>query len=254
MNIIKAFFISFSIYSQIPMPQFDWKEDDMKYTLCFFPLIGIVIGLVEIAWFILCQKFKVGNLCYSMIASAIPIGITGGFHFDGFMDTMDAKNSYQSQEKKLEILKDAHIGAFSVIKAILYFMVYIGAVSEVKNIKTIAVVAIGFGISRCLSGISVIKFKNAKTQGSLAYFNKSAEKRNVLISLIAQLIFYGFLQCYISLIQGIVVIAMVIVTFVYYYVFSKKVFNGITGDIAGYFVTVVELMILLSAVLMEHIV
>ena len=39
-----------------------------------------------------------------------------GFHVDGFMDTMDALHSYQPRERKLEILKDSHIGAFSVIK------------------------------------------------------------------------------------------------------------------------------------------
>lgn len=34
---------------------------------------------------------------------------------DGFMDTMDAFHSYQDKEKKLAILKDPHIGAFSVL-------------------------------------------------------------------------------------------------------------------------------------------
>ncbi len=28
----------FSMYSGIPMPQFEWKEEDMKYMLCFFSM------------------------------------------------------------------------------------------------------------------------------------------------------------------------------------------------------------------------
>ena len=43
MTLLKALCISFSIYSKIPMPQFEWKEKDMKYTLCFFPIIGFII-------------------------------------------------------------------------------------------------------------------------------------------------------------------------------------------------------------------
>lgn len=34
------------MYSKIPMPQFKWNDDDMKYMLVFFPWIGAVIGLL----------------------------------------------------------------------------------------------------------------------------------------------------------------------------------------------------------------
>ena len=115
MKLLKALVISFSMYSGIPMPQFEWKEEDMKYMLCFFPWIGAVIGLGIVLWSMLCKQAELGMLCYTMGGAAIPLLITGGFHVDGFMDTMDAFHSYQPKEKKLEILKDSHIGAFSVI-------------------------------------------------------------------------------------------------------------------------------------------
>ena len=35
------------MYSRIPMPRMDWTEERMRYALCFFPLIGAVIGAVE---------------------------------------------------------------------------------------------------------------------------------------------------------------------------------------------------------------
>ncbi len=38
MQVIKSFFIAVSIYSKIPVPQFEWKEDDMKYVFLFFPM------------------------------------------------------------------------------------------------------------------------------------------------------------------------------------------------------------------------
>ena len=30
MRIVKAMIIAFSMYSKIPMPQFQWKDEDMK--------------------------------------------------------------------------------------------------------------------------------------------------------------------------------------------------------------------------------
>ena len=38
MKLLKAMAIAFSIYSKIPVPQFEWKEEDMEYMMCFFPV------------------------------------------------------------------------------------------------------------------------------------------------------------------------------------------------------------------------
>ena len=47
LNLIGSFVIAFSMYSRIPMPRMDWTEERMRYALCFFPLIGAVIGAVR---------------------------------------------------------------------------------------------------------------------------------------------------------------------------------------------------------------
>ena len=47
MKLIRSCIVSFSMYSKIPMPQFKWNDDDMKYMLVFFPWIGAVIGPVS---------------------------------------------------------------------------------------------------------------------------------------------------------------------------------------------------------------
>ena len=137
MHILKSIIIAFSMYSKIPMPQFEWKEEDMKHVLCFFPWIGIVIGLCLYFWRLLCDRFGIRNLCYVFIGTAIPLLLTGGFHVDGFMDTMDAFHSYQPKERKLEILKDSHIGAFAVIMLAVYGLIYMGAFSEITDKKYI---------------------------------------------------------------------------------------------------------------------
>ena len=67
MGIIKPFFIAFSLYSQIPVPQFEWKEEDMKYMLCFFPWIGVVIGVLLFGWRQLCHMFSIGETGYLLI-------------------------------------------------------------------------------------------------------------------------------------------------------------------------------------------
>ena len=52
---------------------------------------------------------------------------------DGFLDTCDALHSYRPRERKLEILKDSHIGAFAVIMLALYGLIFLGAFRRLRN-------------------------------------------------------------------------------------------------------------------------
>ena len=89
----KSIAIAFSMYSKIPMVQFEWKEEDMRYSMCFFPLVGIVIGLLSWCWWLFCQQFGIGKMCFAFVGIAIILLVTGGIHMDGYMDTMDALHS-----------------------------------------------------------------------------------------------------------------------------------------------------------------
>ena len=247
MHILKSLIIAFSIYSKIPVPQFEWKEEDMKYMLCFFPWIGAVIGVGVYLWSCLCGIFDVGEICHTLIGAAVPLVITGGFHVDGFMDTMDAFHSYRPREKKLEILKDSHIGAFAVIMLAMYGIIYIGAFSEVADPKLLKIVCGGFFLARCLSGISVVTFPSAKKDGMLYLFASSSQKVIVKWSLYLQGITCICFMLWQSLYAGILVVVAAFLAFVYYYHRTKKELGGITGDTAGYFVLICEASMMIVA-------
>lgn len=251
MKILRSCIVSFSMYSKIPMPQFEWKEDDMKYMLCFFPWIGAVIGGLLWLWSLLCNRFGIGMICYVAIGTLIPLAVTGGFHVDGFMDTMDAFHSYQPREKKLEILKDSHIGAFAVIMLAAYGLLYVGAFSQIVMGKSLTVFCCGFFMARCLSGIAVVTFKSAKSDGLLFMFADTAQKKIVKAALYIQLILCAAFMLYISLWTGGAVIVAALGCFLYYYYRSKKELGGITGDTAGYFVTICECAMAVAAAIVS---
>lgn len=251
----KAINVAFSIYSKIPMPRFNWESEDMQYHLCFFPWVGAVIGGLELLWYWLSTQIMIGVILYYLFAVAIPLLITGGFHIDGFMDTMDAIHSYADREKKLEILKDPHIGAFSVICLLtymlvaigflsqIYMLVTIGALSKVGDYQVVGIVCCSFFLSRVMSGISVVTMNSAKKKGMLQTFSSTAAKRTVLGSLIVQGILCGVFMIILNWYMGLAAVAAVGLTYLYYWRMSKKQFGGITGDLAGFFVSVAELMV-----------
>ena len=247
MRIVKAMIIAFSMYSKIPMPQFQWKDEDMKYMLCFFPWIGAVIGGCVYLWGMICEKYEISLLCYTLIGTAIPLLITGGFHVDGFMDTMDAFCSYQPREKKLEILKDSHIGAFAVIMLVLYGMVYMGAFSEIVDKSLLRIVCGGFFLARCLSGISVVSFQPAKKDGILYLFASRSQKVIVKWALYLQSIACICFMLWQSLYEGVIVVVAAFFVFAYYFYRTQKELGGITGDTAGYFVLICEVSMMIVA-------
>ncbi|MDO5156823.1 MAG: adenosylcobinamide-GDP ribazoletransferase [Eubacteriales bacterium] len=251
MKLLRSFCIAFSTYSKIPMPQFEWKQEDMRYTLLFFPWIGAVIGALCCGWNLLCVRMGIGDCARSLVMAAIPILVTGGFHIDGYMDTMDALHSYQSREKKLEILKDAHIGAFSVIMLALLGLLFVAACSELRTEASIAILGCGFVLSRAFSGLSLVYFCSAKQNGSLYIVAEAASRKWIRVGLwitvflcVAVMFIFGWKQ-------ALVATVVTILSFFYYHYKSNKEFGGITGDLAGYFVCICECSIAVGLVICE---
>ena len=248
MSFFKALFIAFAIYSKIPVPHFDWKEKEMKYQVIFFPWVGAVIGALMVLWNFICIEFNIGTIAYVLIMTAIPLLITGGFHVDGYMDTMDALKSYKSKKEKLEILKDPHVGAFAVIMLAVIGLVYMAGLSEVVS-GVIVSLAGGFVLSRALSGIAIYLFKNAKKEGMLNTFNRSADnaKNTVVGVLIVEAVIAAAFMIITNPAAGTAMCIVCFVTFLYYYKMSMKNFGGITGDTAGFFVVLSETAMVVTA-------
>ena len=212
--------------------------------MCFFPLVGVIIGVLEaVAGNLITLWRGEGTFLCAVVLTLIPVFVTGGIHLDGFADTMDAKSSYGDREKKLEILKDPHTGAFAIISLCCYFLLCVGIFSEMRTERLFAA-ALVFVFSRSLSGISVVTFQAAKNSGLLRTFQDGAQKRNVRIVLIFWL-FATVVGFYLTAgLCGVAAAVVGLAVFFYYYQFSRKQFGGITGDLAGYFLQLCELFML----------
>ena len=256
MKFLEPMIIAFSMYSKIPMPRIEWNKENMKYTMCFFPLIGVVTGaIIYLAGMFLdgniFSKVHSGRLMFAAIMTLIPVFVSGGIHLDGFMDTMDALGSWGDKEKKLEILKDSHNGAFAVIGICCYFTGSLGVWSEIRT-EMLPVVAAGYVISRALSGLAVMTFPAARGSGLVKTFQDGAQKKAVRFTMIVYLILVaGYL--YICSPVGMVVLLIIAgAVFGYYYQMSRKQFGGVTGDLAGYFLQICELALLVGGLIVQN--
>ena len=247
----QAFVIAFSMYSKIPMPRVKWDEKGMKYAMCFFPLIGAVEGLIFYLVGTFLVNKHVSNLLLGCIMAVIPILITGGIHMDGFLDTMDGINSYADKEKRLEILKDSNSGAFAIIGGLVYFTLYVGFLSEI-SVSMLPMIALNFIFSRALSGLAVSVFPNARKKGLLNTFSEASEKAAVILADTIYVVAVIAIAAEISFSGAIVMFIAGTVTFAYHYWNCMHNFGGITGDLAGYFLQINELAVVIGLVGLKY--
>jgi adenosylcobinamide-GDP ribazoletransferase len=239
--------IAFSMYSRLPSVQCDWSEENMKYVMCFFPWIGAVIGALCYGWNALALYLGLDGPLRTIILMLIPIMVSGGIHLDGLLDTADALSSWQTRERRLEILKDSHAGAFAIITCAVYFFLLYGVIDLVRG-ELITVYVFTFVISRSLSAFSVVTFPKASAKGTVAGFSKSAQTRIIQAAAVLYVLLCGTVMVALHPLLGGAALLGAVLTFAWYYRMAMKQFGGINGDLAGCFLSVCELVMPLAAV------
>lgn len=252
MNAINSLITAFSAYSRIPMPQIEWSEKNSRYALCFFPLIGGVIGTLTVLTSYICGILEFGGIFRAALITALPLILTGGIHMDGYLDTTDALSSCAPKEKKLAILKDPNSGAFAVIYCCLWFMLYFASATQIKD--SVIVLAAGFVLSRSLSALAVTTFRSARESGMGADMQKRGQKRAVITSSVGWMLVAAGFMAFISPVYAGAATASALLVFLYYRYKSYREFGGFTGDLAGWFLQLCELAICLSLAVTERII
>lgn len=245
--LIKSLWTALSAYSVIPVPQYEWDDNATKYSICFFPLVGVVCGIGLAVWLLICRALSMGGLLFAAGATVLPLLITGGIHMDGYMDTVDALASHQPKERKLEIMKDPHCGAFAVIYCGVYLISMLGVFSELYTKKAIPVILIGFALSRALSGLCAVNLPNARKSGMLASITMNIQKRNTNIVLILCALAACTGMVWVNPMAGAGSILLSLLWLWCYRGIAMKQFGGVTGDTSGYFLQVCELMLMIGA-------
>ena len=232
--------VAFSMFSAVPVPQFEWNRRNMRFMLCAFPLVGALAGALMWLGSFVCGKLGLPPMVRGLILTAVPPLVTGGIHLDGCCDTWDALASHGTREKMRSILKDPHIGSFAVIRLILMLLAEFVLWTVLPDYRAVPVLA-GFVLSRSLSGLAVASFPIAEGTGLARTFAEQADRRKTAL-------FTAVLACasaaVMCLTGGWIMAAAAAAVFLIYRTVLVPKFGGLSGDLAGWFVQTAELWML----------
>ena len=144
-----------SMFCALPFPWHGWEEKARDKMLCCLPVIGLEIGLLWWGIGLLIFWLELPGLLSAAVVCAAPYCLTGFMHLDGFMDVTDAVRSYRSLERRREILKDSHVGSFSVIAMGLLLVMQLSACSALCTLTQLRALLLIPAVSRCCSVLAI---------------------------------------------------------------------------------------------------
>ena len=231
-----AFAMCQSMFCAIPFPGNIWDEKARDKMLLFLPVVGLEMGAIwaVLAW--LCNFLQLPVLVKGLILAVFPYLVAGFIHLDGYMDVTDAVKSCRSLERRREILKDSHVGAFAVIGIVLLMLAQFACMASVPEGADWRILLFVPAVSRCGSSLAVTVLKPMNTS---QYADQKKPKSHVagLVAMTALFVAGGFLLCgkYGFVLLGCLAGYGAALRKAY------KSLDGMNGDISGYALTLGEL-------------
>ena len=129
---MKAFFVALQFMTRIPVRSLDASDDDIGRSILFYPLVGLVIGILLCIPLFVLQGLDAG--IQAAIVLVIWVIVTGGLHLDGLADSADGwLGGFGDRERTLEIMTDSRSGAAAVIFVpLLLILKYAGLSALIK--------------------------------------------------------------------------------------------------------------------------
>jgi adenosylcobinamide-GDP ribazoletransferase len=244
---MKKFLLMIQFFTRIPInKEIDIKEDDFARAIVYFPVVGLIIAIVNVLTYLIFAKISSGILPIVMTVLANVL-ITGALHVDGLADACDGIFSARKKERMLEIMKDSRLGtngAIAIFFDLILRVVLLSTVSETHIIKVILVTTI---ISKTM--VAVLAFISPKRETGLgSLFVGVVSKKDMLIILLI-----CGISSFLILGQGaIVIIGLNIVLMIIFrnYILSKL--GVITGDILGAANEISEITVLVIFTIMQR--
>lgn len=194
----RALLMCFSMFTAIPVPGKVWDEEARPRMTLFLPAVGLLIGGVWTVLAYLLARWELPRLIVGAALCAFPFLITGGIHFDGYLDVTDAVKSWREPEERRKIVKDPHVGSFAVLAGVLLVMAqfafFASARGEAKPLTLLFIPT----VSRTAAALAVTALRPVTVSEYAGAYRKGVKKSHavflsalLILELAAGFVFLG---------------------------------------------------------------
>ena len=236
---LRSLRIAFGLLTTLPfkLPA-DWSAGDSGRASVWYPFVGLVIGVLTwLAWKGAILVFP--TWVAGMVTLVVWVFLTGGLHLDGLADCCDGLLASTAVERRLEIMKDPHVGAFGVIGLILVLMLKAASLGSLTTDSSPGILLAATLARWCILPAALLPL--ARLSGMGADFALGFRGSFLIWGAILPLaiaIFPG-IRGVLSTLAGLSAAASVLWL-------AKSRIGGVTGDVFGMVVEIVETVVLIA--------
>lgn len=225
-------------------PSNDIGLENISKNMYLFPLIGLIIGIINIPITIISFYF-LNHFISGLLITIFVIIITGVHHTDALADFADGIMVKGSIEKKYKVIHDPMIGSAGVVAISSYLLGMTVAISSFTGIERLVVSLVMSEITAKYTMVLQAFLSESAWEGHSSLFTKNmkSQKKIIISTAIAVILMIVIGQSIQLLLQ--VFITGIICCFVIIYI-AKKSFGGVTGDVMGATNEIVRLGCLIS--------
>ena len=215
------------------------KSFDPPKMVPYFPLVGILIGLLVAAFDAIVVRLWAPPVVALLDIILLAV-LTAAFHIDGLGDTADGLMGPRSRDEALEIMKDSRIGTMGLVAIVFGMALKWGGIAGLDAHRSIILIIVpAYARAGILFGMRCLPYGRPEGTGKPFFDGKLSLKH-----------FWGLiLPVGLSLTLGLKAVwlnlafAIIIASILFFY---KKRMGCITGDMLGAMVEITEAWLFLT--------
>lgn len=242
---LKSFCFAIQHLTRITVYKGDFDEAAFGRAAMFFPIVGLLLGLLLWLSKILLDQIFPAPLVAAMLVIIIVV-VTGGIHLDGFMDSVDGLFSGRPRERKLEIMRDSRVGAFGVLGLVCLLLLKYNVFLTIAVTTVFQSMILAMVLSRWTMVYVIVGFRYARQEGMGKLNKQYTAKKELFWATVSTILIAG-------LVSGFVGVFLLLIAWGWGYFIGHRVtseLGGLTGDIYGATAETTEIVVYLTAVIL----
>jgi adenosylcobinamide-GDP ribazoletransferase len=236
---MKGLLSAVQFLTRIPVPRAEYR---LESAVGWLPVVGFLLGAILALADLGMRWLEMSPLVGSTIVVVLLLMLSGALHADGLMDTCDAVFGHASPERRLEIMRDPHTGAFGVVGLVCVVALKIAAVDALPAAIRPQLLVLAPGLGRWSIVLLAAVFPYGRPSGLGAPLKASATPRAFVVASLLPVV-----GCLAVGPVGIICGALATATALAAGRWLMRLLPGLTGDCYGAVCEVVETVAWLCA-------
>lgn len=188
-----GFLAALSLLTTLPIPP-RWRAEPCHLAGAprWFPLVGLLLGVLLAGVDALLGWFLASPARDALLILAL-LALSGALHLDGLMDTCDGVLAPVPPARRLEIMRDSHVGSFGVAGAGLVLLGKYAALAALGDAPRAAVVIAMAVLGRWAMTLAIGVFPAGRADGLGRLVKDGTRPADVLVAALSSLLVCGAL-------------------------------------------------------------